>query len=239
MFIGPYFFMIFLLNNNFSGTAIAKNNSLEKIGIQNEFENTGRQYFIEGKYNEAEAAFVEADNPKYWIYEGQPNAVARYWLRGVYVVTGKYEKAIENLEELLKILPNEESFLEEKKQYDVLIKYHNDKNIVPVLKYIEQFKKKNSNFLPPVNYNPIASIGIVSTILRLYDTIGDHDAGIAFIDECLKYFKEQDIKKYGEYKPGKADEEYLKVREAFEQDKAQGTKGRATKALIQSDYFPW
>jgi len=45
--------------------------------------------------------------------------------------------------------------------------------------------------------------------------------------------------------------EYLKVREAFEQDKAAGFKGcanqkpgevcmgHATKALIDSDYFPW
>ena len=33
--------------------------------------------------------------------------------------------------------------------------------------------------------------------------------------------------------------EYLKVREAFEQDKAEGKKGRATQVLIQSDYFPW
>ena len=45
--------------------------------------------------------------------------------------------------------------------------------------------------------------------------------------------------------------EYLKVREAFEKDKAEGFKGcvgakpgeacmgRATKTLIQSDYFPW
>ena len=29
------------------------------------------------------------------------------------------------------------------------------------------------------------------------------------------------------------------LRDAFEQDKRDGTKGRATKALIQSDYFPW
>ena len=32
---------------------------------------------------------------------------------------------------------------------------------------------------------------------------------------------------------------YLLIREAFEKDKAEGTKGGATKALIQSDYFPW
>lgn len=70
----------------------------------------------------------------------------------------------------------------------------------------------------------------------LYDTIGDYDAGIAFIDEILAYFR---TGKAGDPKPGWVDAEYMKVREAFEQDKAQGTKGRATKALIQSDYFPW
>ena len=73
-------------------------------------------------------------------------------------------------------------------------------------------------------------------ILRLYDAIGDHDAGIKFIDENLAYFR---TGKAGDPKPGKVDAEYMKIREAFKKDKAEGTKSRATKALIQSDYFPW
>ncbi len=108
----------------------------------------------------------------------------------------------------------------------------------PVYEYINHLKQKYGNSLPPKDYDSFSPIPIGDIIL-LYDTIGDHDAGIAFIDECVAYFKRQDIKKYGEYKPGKNDLEYQKVREAFEKDKAEGTKGRATKALIQSDYFPW
>ena len=91
----------------------------------------------------------------------------------------------------------------------------------------------------------------VSNILRLRDTIGDYDAGIKFVDECINYFKKADIEKSGVYKPGRVDNEFVKIREAFEQDKAEGKKGcvgkkpgevcmgRATKAIIQSDYFPW
>jgi hypothetical protein len=65
--------------------------------------------------------------------------------------------------------------------------------------------------------------------------------------------KYQDLrnKRQAEWHDYKFAYEYLKIREAFEQDKSEGRKscvgaktgevcmGRATKALIQSDYFPW
>ena len=76
----------------------------------------------------------------------------------------------------------------------------------------------------------------VSDALRLYDTIGAHDEAIAFIDMILAFFR---TGKAGDPKPGWVDAEYMKVREAFEKDKAAGTKGSATKALLKSDYFPW
>ena len=105
----------------------------------------------------------------------------------------------------------------------------------PVYEYIDHLRQKYQDSLPPKAYNAFSSIAI-GQILRLYDTIGDYDAGIAFIDEILAYFR---TGKAGDPKPGKVDAEYMKVREAFLQDKAEGTKGRATQALIQSDYFPW
>lgn len=126
-------------------------------------------------------------------------------------------------------------------------------------------REKHKNEFPPLGYDSGSGVYQIATILRLYDTIGDHDAGIKFIDEILTFLrgrKKDRGEAYDLYdriktveqatscmKVGPKDnpdwhgckflKEYFLVREAFEKDKAESTKGRATKALIQSDYFPW
>jgi len=148
-------------------------------------------------------------------------------------LTGKYQEALNEINNSsLEFNPDF------KLELEALLQAQETKSNESIYKYIDSLKEKYKDSLPPVAYNTFSSIPI-STILRLYDTIGDSDGGIAYIDMCIDFFKQQDIKKYGKYKPGNADEEFLKVREAFEKDKAEGKKGRATRALIQSDYFPW
>ena len=230
--------------------------NFEKIRITHQLEREGRALVRQGLYTKAEQKFIEADDPKYWLHKGRPNGMARGWLRDVYGMQGKYEVilknlALENPKIGLTIISGYQPRLDEKVKYEALIKYRDELREEPIREVIKVLKTQYLKLLPPQDYDSIASLRPISTILRLYNTIGDHDAGIAYIDECMAYFKQQDIKKYGEYRPGKADREYLKVREAFEQDKAEGFKGcagkkpgevcmgRATKAIIQSDYFPW
>ncbi len=102
--------------------------------------------------------------------------------------------------------------------------------------------------LPPKAYVSVYIPIITSKIIYLYDYIGDADGGIAFCDEVLKYWEKKSG--YNLHRPG-SKEPYFLVRQAFKQDKEEGFKGcldakpgevcmgRAAKAVIQSDYFPW
>ncbi|MBI4357419.1 MAG: hypothetical protein HY559_06040 [Gammaproteobacteria bacterium] len=154
---------------------------------------------------------------------------------GVLQKQRRYQEALNGVKQVRSYAPKSQHYIDWEKELEALVEYQKKGDPAPAYKYIEWYKQKNKEGLPPAGY----WVTPVTTLLRLYDTIGDYDAGIAYVDECLEYFKQQDIKKYGEYRPGHVDEEYIKVREAFEQDKREGTRGRATKALIQSDYFPW
>lgn len=220
----------------------------EKIGITRQLVLEGKTFLKQGRYVEAEQKFIAADDPKYWLYEGRPDGSARAWLRAALVTQGKYEAALENVQDNLSIIPDHQPSLDEQLVYQAMVKSCDSKDPKPIYDVINILRTKYADILPPQQYIGIGSLATIATILRLYDTIADYDAGIAYIDEIMEYFKRQDAEKYGEYKPGKVDQEYLKVRKGFEQDKAEGRGpclgkpgcvGRASKALIQSDYFPW
>lgn len=220
----------------------------EKIGVSRRLVLEGKALLRQEKYMEAEQKFIAADDPKYWLYEGRPSGTARAWLRAALVAQGKYEVALESVQGNLLIIPDHQPSLDEQLVYKAMIKSRDSKDTKSIYDAINALRTKYANILPPQQYIGIGSLSTIATILRLYDTIADYDAGIAYIDETMEYFKKKDTEKYGEYKPGKVDLEYLKVREGFEQDKAEsrgsclgkpGCVGRASKALIQSDYFPW
>ena len=212
---------------------LAEKNSLEKQGrnyeYQSEFDRAAQ------KYQEA----VELDNRIY----GSKNGRALAFLAEVFQKQNRYEDALELVLGLVVAHPKQENYLDWKSELDALIKYKNTGSQEPVSEYLKGYSKKYEAKLPPNTYT-FGSIFYVNRILMLYDTIGDYDAGITFIDEVLAYFR---TGKAGDPNPGRVDAEYIKIREAFELDKKEGKKGsmkegkpgRATLALIQSDYFPW
>ena len=219
-------------------------------GLGERLVNEGKALEEEGRYEEALAKYQQALQPRYCKFRTDEIS-ARGSIRDLYIKWGKYEEARQATnwftkgKKELKIATKEAVW-----EVDALIDYQKTGNPQKIIQHIEHLKKQYVASLPPnpwTGYTPI----VVTKILYLYNLMGDHDDGIKFIDECMEFFKQQDIKKYGVYKPGHADEEYLKIREGFEQDKAESFKGcagkkpgevcmgRATKALIESDYFPW
>lgn len=186
---------------------------------------------------------------------------------------GKYEEALEEMSELSKSAPENKWFYDTKKELETLVKARALNDVSSIRQYIESFKEKYAAGLPPKGIGDIIRI---TTILRLYDTIADYEAGIAYIDEIVDFLKQRRKSKndrsYILYDLKTSQEaitcmnrprpnpdlngcrfmrDYLLVREGFEQDKAEGRKncinakpgeicmGRATKALIASDYFIW
>lgn len=201
---------------------------------QYQLEQEGKHLAENGYYDEAIVKFQEALDPKYAKYDFQ-KSLAIGSIVTILTWQEKYDEAIERskwfMEKKVTIYALEqEAFIQALKEH----KKSNSKQVI--YNFISRLKKDHEKELPPQGYEQINGVSTIANIIRLYDTIGDQDAGIKFIDEILAYFR---TGKAGDPKPGKVDAEYIKIREAFEKDKAEGTRGRATKALIHSDYFPW
>ncbi len=230
-----------------SGIINKKDDSFGKASIQVKLEDEGRVLLKEGLYAEALKKFEQANNPDLKLV-GYQDTVAEALIRESYQLQGEYEKALENLEPLLRENPNQWNWQDEKMELEAFLESQKLNSKEPINKFIQLMKNKHKIDLPPAKYNIGITTLITSTIIRCYDQIGDYDEGIEFIDGVLDYFKKRDLKKYGKLRWGKADEAYYQVKLAFEQDKKEGKMGcigksgcvgRATKALIQSDYFPW
>lgn len=230
-------------------------NSLEKVMVSNGYQSEGISRLRMSQFNEAERLLRLADLPENRIYRDRPNATARIWLRGVYVATGRYAEALKDVEEMLQIVPDGQLFLEEKKEYELLIQYRDTADAVPLIEFINEFKQNHSKDLPPVRYNPVVSVPAISRILQIYSMIGHHDEGIKLIDEVLNhaYASDHDISLFKgrfqtsaqanecveagqggdgikiDWRACKWIQRYLEVREAFAQDKAEGFKGCAGK----------
>ncbi len=161
---------------------------------------------------------------------------------------GKFREAFSELQWFMKINPKGDGWIDDKLQLEALIKANDTKSGVPVQNYIQLLRDKYRRILPPISYDGNYVPIVASRIIFCYGWIGDADGGIAFTDEIIRYLE----KKFGQdlHRPGNRNQYFL-IREAFEQDKKEGFKGcldakpgdacmgRATKALIQSKYFPW
>lgn len=165
--------------------------SAEKLRITRKLEKEGKVLLYQGKYIEAEEKLRVADDPKYWLYEGRPNGVARMWLRTALVMQGKYEAALENVQNNLSLMPGHQPSIDEEMVYQALISYRNEKAPEAIYEVISHLKLKYAEKLPPKSYQGLGVLSVISTILRLYDTIGDYDAGIAYVDEMLVFLKKK------------------------------------------------
>ena len=233
---------IFILTAQSNPTAFPKNDHVEKILKQTKIEQEARLLEKEGRYNEAIAKYREATNPELLNYDYEAG-VAIGGIERIYQKQGEFDLALRELNWHLQ--RNPEKYLDEKLELEALIKARNTKSSQPVVEHIEYLKKKYKNQLPPKSCGGMCD-SVFSGIVRLYDHIGNCDAGIEFANSFLRFYKK--IGPGNPYQPGN---QYFQIKQAFEEDKKEGFKGclnakpgdacmgRATKALIQSDYFPW
>lgn len=214
-----------------------------ELYARHQIERAGDRLVEQGHFEEAIKKYREALDPKYIKYEDDKGAAISRITR-VLILLERYDEALREwqwfLDQSAKNAarlgrPNNGEAELKAQEIRALKEYKESENAETIYDYLELYKQRKSKLVPP-SFEWGAGSTEASTTLRLYDTIGDYDAGIKFIDETLAYFR---TGKAGDPKPGRVDVEYMKVREAFEKDKAEGTKGRATQALIQSDYFPW
>ncbi|HOW87345.1 MAG TPA: hypothetical protein PKV84_01640 [Candidatus Omnitrophota bacterium] len=203
-----------------------------------------------GAYDAAIAKYHEALAPRF-IYQEDRKCLPLYGIMNVHRLQGKFDQALQEQKWFLKMNPKKEEYKDDYLELKALAEAQRTKSSDPVRAYIQYLRDKYKDMLPPYKYVAVYVPIITSKIIFCYSWVGDADGGSAFIDGILKYFEQRDLKKYGKVRWGKGDNAYYKIKQAFEQDKAEGFKGcldskpgdacmgRATKALIQSNYFPW
>lgn len=218
---------IFVLGGAQKGlTPFPDDESTRRIIRQTQIEQEARRLEKQGRFDEAIAKYNEAMDPSLLNTE-RDKAGGMHGIIRIHQKQGKLDLALKELE-WFSTYPNQ-LYIDTKPELEALIKARDTGSNEPIYAHIEYLKKKHKNRLPPKGYMPLFTSSITSRIIRLYDYIGDLDAGIAFVDKVLSYKK-----LYPRHR-----EEYLKVKQAFLEDKAQGAKGRATDILIQSNYFSW
>ncbi len=220
-----------------------------KIFKQEQIIKEGSTLVEEGRYEEAIKKYKEALNPSV-LNEERDKGNAIYYIEKVYKLQGKYEEALKELQWSINENSNGTGWFDEKLELEALIKARDTNSTQPIYEHIEYLKKKYKDQLPP---NAGAYSDIVATaIIRLYDHIGDFDGGIQFVEGFFKRCADGITCKGEERKLAYTPKHpYFPIKQAFLQDKAEGQPscidakpgevcmGRATKALIQSNYFPW
>ncbi len=208
-------------------TPFPNDEDTQKMFKRKKLEDEATEFIKKGMYDQALVKIKSAMDSNLQV-SGYNSSIPNFLLREVYVLQGKYDEALVDINKMLAGNPNQQTWIDEKLQIESLIKARSANSPEPIYECIQSLRDKYNDSLPPKSYNSFSSI-VTNSIVHLYDHIGDLDGGIAFIDQILVYPK---LSK-------RARNEYSKIKQAFEEDKNHGTKGRATKALIQSDYFPW
>jgi len=201
----------------------------------------GRQLEKQGLYEKAMIKYKAMIDPSLLNFDYDAG-MGRGSIMNVYIKQGQFEQALQELQWFLE--RNPKKYEDGRLELLALIKSRDAYFPKPIYEYIDYLKGKYKNQLPPKvgAYSDI----IATIIIRLYDYIGDADQGIQFVDGFLRFYA-----KRGPGNPYQPANPYFQIKQAFEQDKAEGFKGcfdakpgdacmgRATKALIQSNYFSW
>lgn len=238
-------------------TTFPNNNRTRKIFEQRRLIEEGSDLVEQRRYDEAIMKYQEAMKLElllhdYDVYE--PILLIATVLK----FQGKYGEALQRIDRVLEKYPNAtaDPQRDEKRELEALIKARDADSLEPIYGHIRYLREK---YLSPKGFRGDADRAI-SAIIRLCDHIGDYDQGVAFANEIMAHGLRKSKHLLSQVKTAQEaweisqelrrnhDEkwrgykfayEYLRIREAFLEDKLRGTKGRATQALIQSDYFPW
>ena len=185
---------------------------------QGALEKEGRQLEKINQYDLAVQKYVESMKLEKEFHGDERGRPLAFIIR-ILQKKGQYQEALEKLKYLRAAHPEHELYLFWEKELDALVDFSKSNNPDLIYRHVEFIKTTKEQQLPP--YALWTETPIVA-ILRLYDIIGDYDAGIAYIDEIMAYFKKATEDRGDVFKIGGFHNEYLKVREAFEREKQNG-----------------
>ena len=155
---------------------------------QHQLEQEGQELERIGNFSAAIEKYIQAVEFDLKINgdaRGQPMA----YIVGALQKEGKYVEALEKLKFLRTAHLTHEYYIDWVKELEAIIEYEESGQKEIIYKHIEYLRNKYKAITPPNAYDQVFGITAIETNIRLYDTIGDYDAGIAFIDEILAYFR--------------------------------------------------
>jgi len=206
---------------------------IKRHNLENEAWSLAKQHLFE----EAIIKFRAAIDPSLINEEGE-KAFALCAIRNIYVREGKLNDALELHEKyILPLNSKKDSYIDADLELRALIKARNIKNNKPIYDHISYIKTKYEKYIPPKGYTVPYDIEI-DKLIHLYDYMHDYDAGIAFLDEVIKYHTQHRDKKHRSAHT-KDVREYARVKEAWELDKKTGQYGHLKEVIRTSDVISW
>ncbi len=216
-------------------TSSPDDNTTKKIIKRTNLEREGWFFAEQGLYEEALVKYRAALDPSLINYEHE-ESTARGAIREIYKRQGKFDKALQIINEIIEKHPNEYA-LKERLEILALIKSREIKNNKPIYEYIDYVKAKYSKCFPPNGYLVGESGIYIDDLIHLYDYMHDYDSGIALMDEVIKYMiKDKWMNNLGGRKIIK---EYTRVKEAWELNKKTGQHGHLQEVIRTSDVISW
>lgn len=207
----------------------------QNIMRQGQLQREGGNLASHGLYEEAIAKFNQAMDPSI-LNEEHDKSLSLWYILRIHQRQGKYELALKELEtNTYEANKKKDSYQDKHLELLSLLSFQRTSSPHPVHAHIRYLREKHKKYLPPNDGVGGLTGGIISTIIHLYDAIGDPEGGIVFVDGVLAH-----LKKYDRSYAGKKEfEEYSRVRQAFLLDQQTGKKGHLREALQDSFYISW
>lgn len=247
-------FAICSLTTNTSCGYASKDSRTSQILAQGSIIREGELLAEAERFEEALLKFQEALDPKY-IKKESDRSGPHYYRALTYRAMGAYVLALKESNISIAYAGHPQPS-EAHREIAVLAQYESTGDAKLVSDYIQEYISTRKW---PLYQDTIAQ----STLIRLYDAIGEYDKGIEFVDKIVEHaFTTEEAK--GVKMPSSIDEatawieyrqpnglrdpnwraykwlrDFMRIKEGFQLDKQQGTKGRATRAILKSDYLPW
>lgn len=227
--------------------SIVSDKSTMKIIERHKLQNEGEALAKRGEYDAALKKYQAAMNPALLNYDYE-KGVAESATSTIYKRQGKLEEALRVVDFQLSTLKNEKSFPDGINGYEraynkhleilALIKVRDTNSTKPIYDYIMYIKSKYAEYFPPRGYVVGFSDSRIDDLIHLYDYLHDYDAGIAFLNEIIKYHT-QHLDKNHRSANAKHVKEYTRVKEAWELDKKTGQHGHLQEVIRTSDVISW
>lgn len=210
---------------------------MQKMLLQHEILNEGRILAKQGMYDDAIKKYELAMDSS--VLNRKGDAVYSLWaICTIYKYQGKLDEALDLFQKnVVPLNPKKQEYINMRIELKALIRARDTKNNKPIYDYINYIKTRYGEYLPPKGYSTTYNSEI-GELIHLYDYLHDYDAGIAFIDEIIKYHTTNKDPNHRSA-TSRHVKDYARVKRAWELDKETGQHGHLQDVIRTSDIISW